>query len=557
MTGGLLDHRGRAIDPMIGAPAPQPAAIVNQRGERYDSLGNVLTGILTAQDWRTFTSIVARPRLQQTQLDELFRTDAVIQRVCREPATDATRRWFELQIEDPTLDAPEVAKAAMDLLEDFAAQEAFAKWLTRDAKDGGSLMVLQVDDGATDLARPLDRARIERVKGVQIVDRWGVQPGPLETDPRSRHFDRPRYYDLFGRTGAGTRIHADRAIALRGIEVNDRTILETGGWGETRIDVVYEPLRAFLSLWDSIETTTKHFSQTVMAIDGLSDMVLAGREDAVRSRLQLFQRFRSTLKAAPIDAKDRLEETTIQYAGVAQLLLAAGERLATSAEMPLSKLFGHSPQGFSTDDKPGEAQWQQQIGTLQQNKLKRPINYLLELIFLSRQGPTGGRLPKRWQQAWRPLHEPTDKEVSEERNRDAQTDAILVQSQVITPEEARSRLANDPACPYKLDEEEAIEPIDEPSAPAPGDVQPGGAEPTGEKVADRLPPGITIDKVIAIHDGIVDGRMTREFGIRLAAVSLGIDSGAAAQLFEGVGPSQAAIDARLAKEAPQQQPPGV
>jgi len=60
---------------------------------------------------------------------------------------------------------------------------------------------------------------------------------------------------------------------------------------------------------------------------------------------------------------------------------------------------------------------------------------------------------------WNKLHEMTDLEAADVRNKDAQTDEIYIAAGVIRADQVTTRLAKDPESPYAGIDDEAIEDI--------------------------------------------------------------------------------------------------
>ena len=59
----------------------------------------------------------------------------------------------------------------------------------------------------------------------------------------------------------------------------------------------------------------------------------------------------------------------------------------------------------------------------------------MELLFLSKEGPTGGKIPEIWDLRFAPLWQMTEAESAELRNKQADTDVKYLQAGVVLPEE--------------------------------------------------------------------------------------------------------------------------
>jgi phage-related protein (TIGR01555 family) len=550
--------RLRSIKP---APPAPPA--------RSDSLSNVLTGLGTDVDPRLATKVVYKNRQGWEQRDELYVTNHLIATIIDKPADEATSAWIELGGDggDGETEAEDAAnpggldddwpKMVLDALEGLKAQEVFSDFLRRDLKDGGACCLMLVDDGQP-LEKPINRGGVRGVRGLVLVDNRLVRPGPDVGDYASPHYGRPETYSITNyASGRVVEVHADRILASFGIVASDDTRRRRGGWGESMVDRVATPVLRFTELWDYIQTTIGKFSQTYLAIEGLTDL-LASRgkegEDLIRKRLQTFQKYRSTLRVAPIDAKDRIDEKAVSYQGVATILGQAMEEVAAAAQMPLTLLFGHAPGGLSTDDESGKANWRKRVGAIQERKLRDPLNRLIDLLLISSDGPTKGVVPDRWKLRFCSLEEPNEESESKTRNQDAQTDAILVTSNVISPAEARTRLLKDDECVYDLDPtalddglgdippEAMPTMVKAPAAPpspgqsaSPTAPAASGQPPPTEKVQDTLPNGAQVAAGVEIVKAVAAGDLPRDAGLGMLKVFYRFSDAEAAAIMGSVG----------------------
>ena len=266
---------------------------------RNDGLSNVLTGLGTDVDPPLATKVAYKNRLGWEARDEPYVTNHVIAVIIDQPADEATSAWIELGGEGGEGEAEGGTRATggidddwprkvLDALEGLKAQDVFADFLKRDAKDGGACCLMLVDDGQT-LDRPISRGTVRGVRGLVLVDNRLVRPGPDVEDYASPHYGRPETYSITNYASGQTQsVHADRILASFGILASDETRRRSGGWGESVVDRVATPMLRFTEAWDYIQTTLAKFSQDYLAIEGLTDL-LASRgkegEDLIRRRL--------------------------------------------------------------------------------------------------------------------------------------------------------------------------------------------------------------------------------------------------------------------------------
>src|SRR5690606_5933364 len=173
-------------------PKNQKATQDPAAATRKDGWQNLVTGLGTNRDKRTHTMFSGALVWQSGQfLDALYAGDDMIARIVDLPAQEMTREWLDLHVGD----APEVAKAMLQHLEDLDLQAKTDEALTWARLHGGALMVLGIDDGQT-MDKPLREDSIRSFGWVSVVDRWEVQVASRYADARSPKYGRPEVYEI-------------------------------------------------------------------------------------------------------------------------------------------------------------------------------------------------------------------------------------------------------------------------------------------------------------------------------------------------------------------------
>lgn len=513
---------------------------------RADSWGNLITGLGGTTDARSYNYLRGGIRLGQQQIDDLYGDNSLAARIVDAIPDHGTRRWIDLET-DPK---GEAGKVILDRMEELEARERFRDWWALDRKDGGAVLVIGADDGQNP-ALPLDLGSVRAVKHLHVLERWEVTRGmTLEADSSKRWFGAPTSYTLNSDTmgqSVGQEIHASRVLVLQGIRVSRQRQQANGGWGDSVLQRALGPLGGYDTTWSYLEASIKRFSETWIKMRGLRELMSSGKGDVIKTRLALLSAMRSALKIAPIDADDDVKEMALQLAGMEGMISKAEARLCAGAEMPGTVLFGYAPGGLSTDDASGTRNWGDTISQRQRRTLLSPLNYLIEILLAAKEKP----LPKasRWQVVFRPLIEPTDKEVAEVEYLRAQSSAIYVQTQQLDLAEARDTLRADPHSRFKLAEVEEpedpdvpeVDPKADPDAPPPvpgaKPAPPGAPAPAAgaEKVQDTALNGSQTDSLRDILKDVAKREMDRDSGIEAMMLSFNIDRPRAVQLMGKTG----------------------
>ena len=82
------------------------------------------------------------------------------------------------------------------------------------------------------------------------------------------------------------------------------------------------------------------------------------------------------------DKDDVFQSQSYSFGGIRDVLITFSEQIAGAAEIPLVKLFGMSPAGFSSGDA-DLANYYDTVSRLQEDKLREPISRIASLILTS------------------------------------------------------------------------------------------------------------------------------------------------------------------------------
>ena len=98
-------------------------------------------------------------------------------------------------------------------------------------------------------------------------------------------------------------------------------------------------------------------------------------------------------------------------------------------------LMGRSPGGLNATGDAEIRIYYDGIADSQDADMLDPLNRLMNLAMLAKEGPTGGIVEEDWFIEFNPLWQPTEAETVETRNKQADTDVNYISSGVVTPEE--------------------------------------------------------------------------------------------------------------------------
>jgi phage-related protein (TIGR01555 family) len=447
---------------------------------RVDGLVNALTGMNTARDKSRYTTTTPLVFLGQEELENLYGM-WIPQRIVDIVAEQATRKGFKVLFGGEGAKA-EVVAGIEQVIEDLYILENLGLACKNARLFGGAVILLYIDDGRS-ADQPVDRRNIRSIEGMEVLDRWQI--APVINEDALYDYSKATHYQIISgdliRQPQLTYIHKDRILRFDGKWLPYRIRQRNYGWGMSALQPVYDSFRFYSTGISSAATLLTEFDIFVHKLRGLSSMLAAGKEKDVRDRLVLNDMSKSVYRGYAIDAeKEELEFISRNFGGIGEILEKLRIDIIGASQIPHTILFGESPGGLGSTGRSEERDFAKMLGDYQSAHFKRPMQQLVEMIMLSKDGPTNGKVPNSWRVVFNDLFELNEREKADVRARVAAVDVRYIQLGVLHPQEVADaryggsewsmELTLDPSLPREL-----------PQAPRQEKVPPGGRSPLDEK----------------------------------------------------------------------------
>lgn len=421
--------------------------MTDNKNTNLDAWNSLMTGMGTIRDKRTSYVPSANTRTTQIVEDRLYHGSSIAHRAVVLPAKEMTREGFSVQSDD--LDAATRANI-LQAFDDLQGRKRVKKALQTARLRGDCLMFVGADDGQ-DPSRPLNEESIKSIKFLTLFDRWSATIEEYQEDPLAPDFGEPTLYRLgTSHIGAstlpnGALVHASRIIRFVGSECMETKVRHNAGWNDSIYVLLIKELGAYDRMWGHIESLLEDFSQGVYKIHGLVDIIANSGIEAVLARLQIMEESRSTMRAVAIDAdREDFSRQATPMGGLPETIQHMNARIAGALQMPLTLLLGESAGGLGATGEGQAKQWANEVRCLQDDFLREPLRRLLQLIMLSKDGPSGGVEPDAWTVEFNSIHHETPSATAQARLATAQMDQIYIEQGVVTPSEvATSRFGGE------------------------------------------------------------------------------------------------------------------
>lgn len=518
---------------------------------KADGWVNFITGMgLAGRDKAAHGQFLPSRELLKSEIEDLYRGDSIARRIVDVLPGDMLREWWGVNVsgdeDDPIdpADANRIAAGVQSEMKRLRARKEIKRGLKWGRMYGGAVVLIGVDDGQDDPQEPVKIEAVKKVKWLKAVHRHLVTPGPNVTDVDSEFFGQPEHYRFHGFNGeseVNMLVHASRVMRFDGIEIPEdskRTYLDR--WNDSVFHGTQMAIADYQQGYRAASALIADFAQAVWAIPHLHELISENREDVIQRRISVQDFARSVVNAVLIDPDlgETFKREATPVAGLPDLLDRLSIHLSAHTGMPITKLLGTPPKGFASEDVTAKKNWADVVASEQEETLRSELEKLVHLIMVQSDGPIG-TAPALWSIEFNPLEQQTETERAALRKTIAEADAIWIDREVVTPDEAaashftsdgfeieitldaeaRELMAGtDEATP---EDEATVEAMTAATAPAEGDAPAGVDTPPPEdaKPADAALNGSQIASLLNIVTAIEAGVIPRDAGIQIVARS--------------------------------------
>jgi len=424
--------------------------------------GNAFAGIPVHGMWAEGIGFMGYPYLAMLSQRSEYRQPVEVL------AEEMTRKWIKIKCESADKDeGSERAQALNDAQERFKLRDRFRSALELDGVFGISFLYIDlvmpgdkntpVWENAKELALPLtptpDKIGKGMLRGFKPLDPTWMAPNIYDANnPMSDTFYKPQIWWVMGR-----QVHASRLITILSRPVPDLLKPAYNFGGVSLLQMMKPYVDNWLSTRQAVNDLINAFTVWVLSTnmeavlqDDSSGNGGAGFED----RITLFAETMNNRGVMAIDKDtETLGNISAPLGSLDKLQAQAQEHMASPARVPLVKLFGITPSGLNASSDGEIRTFYDSIKGMQQRVIGDGVSLALKIIQLNETGTIDEEIVHEFV----PLWELDRAGQAAAEKIEADTDAVLISSGQISPDEARGRLAASDG-PYAGLEGEAPEP---------------------------------------------------------------------------------------------------
>jgi phage-related protein (TIGR01555 family) len=347
----------------------------------YDSLTNLVTGMGVEGRAKNASNKFALQCLTPLDLIAAYRGDWVAKKIIRIPASDMTREWREWKADDSDISALEQVE------QQLCVQLKVRQAMTLDRLFGGAVMVmggLPGDPSAELIPETVGKGAL---KYLNVLNRWQITAGPVETDPLSEFYGEPQYYEVNSATRA-VRIHPSRVI--RFVDEPIPSGVQTSpfdGWGDPILQSVYDAVMNVASSQQSIADLLVEAKIDIVSIPNLMASVASESEKKnLLTRFSLAALAKGSNNVLLLDKEEVWDQKQIDFGQIPDLAQMFMQVAAASADIPVTRMLGQSPKGLSATGDMDLQNYYDGLGGKQKNDLTPKLNKLDAVMLRSALG---------------------------------------------------------------------------------------------------------------------------------------------------------------------------
>lgn len=434
-TGGTMDS---AMD-----------SVVNMKSEFI--FNNAIPDVLVS--WYASQSFIGY------QLCAMLAQHWLVSKACLMPAKDAVRNGYEVTINDGTEVDPEVLDAIRKADIKYKINKNLIEFVQMGRVFGIriALFVVETDNPIDYYKNPfnIDGVTPGSYKGISQIDPYWISPqldGMAAGNPAAIDFYEPTWWRI-----NGLLVHRSHLIIFRTEELAD-ILKPTYLYGGIPI-----PQKIYERVYNAERTANE---APMLALTKRTDVLktdvgqaLANQKDFDK-RMQLWAFNRDNYGIKILGLEDEMQQFDTSLADLDEAIMTQYQLVAAAANVPAVKLLGTSPKGFNTTGEFEEANYHEELESIQAHDLTPLIERHHLLLIQSEIAPFFSIQPFPTTVNWNPLDAMTAKEQADLNKAKADTGQVLMASGAIDGNDERQRIINDPVSGYSgLIDEEPIEEI--------------------------------------------------------------------------------------------------
>lgn len=354
-------------------------------------------------------------------------------------STEMTQRWMKLKNKGKN-DLKDKLAEITECMEHFKVRELFRESAMKTEQFGRAHLMIKVKGQEDDISRQVPLKEISKgmLLGFACIEAYWLTPYSWNaTQPENDDFYKPQSWFVLGK-----KTHATRLLTFIFREVPDllKPAYDFAGISMSQLMMPY--VNRWLRTAKNVNDLINIFSIVSLATDLQS--LLQDPAEFVK-RLTMFTQARDN-RGLMVTNKGTEELTVndVTLGSLDKLQAQAQEHMATPARMPLITFFGITPTGLSASSD-GEFKARRiYVKGMQETGFSPHLEIVINLVQMHLYGVIDSDITHEWVS----LDNPEGKDLADLRKADGDRDLAYQEKSVISADEVRDKLRNDPESGY-------------------------------------------------------------------------------------------------------------
>ena len=304
---------------------------------------------------------------------------------------------------------PERVKRLMSMLDEYQIWDRLNETLKWSRLYGGAVNFIMID--GQNPKYPLDMRKIGKgsFKGLLTLDRWMINPQlTRRIKDLCPDLGKPEFYDIVT-TAQGIppwTVHYSRLLRFDGVKLPYQQALTENEWGMSIVERIFDRLTIYDSTAVGAGQLAYKAHLRVVKVKELRKLIALGGKplEALYKHFEMVRSMQTNEGLTLLDDQDSFEAHQYAFGGLADLIAEFKEEISAATGIPLVRLFGQSPKGFSTGDT-DLVNYYDRVDAQQDRKLRPVLRMIFDVMHRSEFGEP---LPDDFDFVFNPLWQMSD-----------------------------------------------------------------------------------------------------------------------------------------------------
>jgi len=417
--------------------------------ENTDTYQDLAKGFgVLGQDTTLSTVIQPGFVVPDQQLAAYWTGDGLAKKIICAPVDDGLRAYFEIEGAEDT-------KPLSDELKQLKLKETLKLAFYWSRLYGGGLICIGYADGQN-----VDQPAIagKQIAFLEVYPRTAVylSSSDLDSNPASPRYGKAVQYNIMPSglmTGSMIPWHHSRCIEVRGEPLpKDNLSVASGNlstlyWGTSILQGLTQGVNTVGVALQGVSTLLRECSVGKYTLHGLNQMLAGPNGDSlVKRRLTTMQAAKSIINAVVLDAgsgslggaqvpAESYTRESVDFGGIPETMQMVVELgLAGPSNIPVSKLLGRQQTGMGSTDDASTRNYYDMVAEMQLMDIDPVALDIVKRVNAYTKTVADGKLALKWKSPW----QPSEAQMVDLRNKQANTDKIYMDGGVVDSDEVRA-----------------------------------------------------------------------------------------------------------------------